>query len=104
MSWLSYLDPLNWPKDLTSGFVTQLENGLLYLLSLVLNSFLGIINSTAAIFMGLFKDMVLGLIGVSELLGPLALPVFTIGMISVIGFAYVAFGILKDTPVVGGFV
>ena len=55
MSWLSYLNPLNWPKDLSKSFISQLENGLLYLLALVLNAFLTVINSIFSILISSFE-------------------------------------------------
>ena len=103
MSWLSYLDPLNWPSDLSHSFMSQLEGGVIYLLTLILNSFLTIINSIFGWIMTAFEGVISMLVSVAIASGPLALPVFSIGITLLLGGAYVVFGALKDVPVVGSF-
>lgn len=104
MSWLSYINPLNWPKDLTKSFVSQLENGLLYLLALILNAILAVLNSLSSILISSFEDAVGAIISSSESLGPFGLPAFIIGMVSLLMGAYLVFSVAKDIPVVGAFV
>ncbi|MGP6221074.1 hypothetical protein [Caldiplasma sukawensis] len=104
MSWLSYLDPFNWPADLSNSFISQLEAGLLYVLDLVLNSILGIFNSIFGWLMLLFESLIGDLIDTAISIGPLALPVFVIGFVCIVGVAYVIFGGIKDVPVVGDFI
>lgn len=104
MSWLSYLDPLNWPSDLSHSFISQLEGGVIYLLTVILNAFLGIFNTVFGWLMTAFEGVIGDLIDAAIAMGPLALPVFVIGFTALIGVSYVLFGLVKDTPVVGDFV
>ena len=103
MSWLSYLNPLNWPKDLSKSFISQLENGLLYLLALVLNAFLTVINSIFSLLISSFEGAIGVIISSSEAFGPFGLPAFIIGMVSLLMTGYLVFSIAKDIPVVGAF-
>jgi hypothetical protein len=104
MSWLSYLDPLNWPSDLSNTFVNQLENGLLYILALVLNSFLIVSNSMVSLLINTFESILGAIISSAESVGPFGLPIFVIGTTVLIGTAFLAFSVAKDVPVVGSFV
>jgi hypothetical protein len=54
--------------------------------------------------MSVFQDIVGWLIDIAIAMGPLAIPVFVIGTALVIGSGFLAFQLIKDTPVVGGFV
>lgn len=103
MSWLSYLNPLNWPKDISHSFISQLENGLLYIFSLILNGILNAMSSVFGVLTGLLNAIISMIINAAISLGPLALPVFAIGMAAVMGAAYLGFGLMKDMPVVGAF-
>lgn len=104
MSWLSYLDPLNWPSDLSHSFVSQLEGGLLYILDLILDSILGLFNTIFGWLMTIFEGTISDLVDAAITMGPLALPVFVIGFTALVGGSYVIFGVVKDTPIVGDFV
>ena len=107
MAWWNYggvFNPLNWPGDITSSFIHQLEGGLGYVISLLLNAFLTVINSIFGLLMSLFEGMVGTLVNTSIAMGPFALPVFSIGATAIIGGLFLAFGIVKDLPVVGAFV
>ncbi|EQB70180.1 MAG: hypothetical protein AMDU1_APLC00071G0004 [Thermoplasmatales archaeon A-plasma] len=104
MSWLSYLNPLNWPKDITGSFLSQLEHGLLYIFTLVLNSILGAMSSVFGILMDALNGIMSMIINTAMSMGPLALPVFSIIIALVIGASYVGFGFARDMPVVGAFV
>lgn len=103
MNWLSYLNPLNWPKDLSNSFMSQLEAGIRYILTLILNSFLGMVNAAIQPLMSAYEDIVNLFVNMATAVGPFALPVFTVGMAAVIGAAYLGFGLMKDLPVVGSF-
>lgn len=106
MSWWNYggnWNPLNWPGDISKSFIHQVEGALGYIISLILTSFLGIINSLFGIGMTLFEGTLSKLISVAISMGPLALPVFAIGSSAFIGGLYLAFGVVKDLPVVGAF-
>ena len=103
-SWLSYLNPLNWPKDISQSFISQLEHGLLYIFSLILNSILGAISSVFGILMDALNGIMSMIINTAISLGPLALPVFAIVIAVVLGAAYIGFGFARDMPVVGAYV
>ncbi|MDS0257758.1 hypothetical protein ApAK_08815 [Thermoplasmatales archaeon AK] len=102
--WQSPWLPWNYPKDLSSSFMQQLENGLLYIFSMILQAFLSVLSSVFALIMDAFQSVVTFLVQVSESLGPFSLPVFVIGTAVMICTGYLAFALAKDTPVVGGFV
>ena len=104
MSWLSYLNPLNWPSDLSQSFVSQLESGLLYIVTLLLNSFLVLSNSMFSILINTFESILGAIISLAESLGPFGLPIFVIGTTILIGTAFLSFQVAKDVPVVGSFV
>lgn len=103
MSWLSYLNPLNWPKDLTNTFLSQFEHAMLYVFTLVLNAILGVFSSIFGLLMDLFEGTISMLIDAAISLGPFALPLFFIGSAAVIGAGYLGFRLFKDMPVVGAF-
>ena len=82
----------------------QLQNGLLYIFSMILQAILGVISSLFGLLMDAFQSVVMMMVQASESLGPFSLPVFVIGTGVVICVGYLAFAIAKDTPVVGAFV
>ena len=96
--------PWNYPKDLSNSFMSQLENGLLYLFADILNGLLTVISSVFGLLMSVFQDIVGWLIDIAIAMGPFAIPVFLIGTALVIGSGFLAFQLVKDTPVVGSFV
>ena len=96
--------PWNYPKDLSNSFIHQLENGLLYLFADILNGLLTVISSVFGLLMSVFQDIVVWLIDIAIAMSPLAIPVFVIGTALVIGVGFLTFQLVKDTPVVGGFV
>ncbi len=104
MSWLNYLNPLNWPSDLSSTFVSQLENGILYLFALVLDGLLTLTGAFMSTIIGIIEITVGGIISAAADLGPLGLPIFVLGIVGILGFTALAFKAAKDMPVVGAFV
>lgn len=104
MSWLNYLNPLDWPSDLSNSFISQLEGGAIYLLTVILNAFLGIFNTVFGWLMTAFEGVITLLVNSAIASGPFALPVFSIGITLILGGAYVVFGGLKDVPIVGSVV
>lgn len=100
---LSWLNPLNWYHDITSTFLSELEHGLEYLYSLVMQAILTATSSIFGIITTALNDVLEALVDLAIFLGPLALPVFAIVVALVIGIAYIAFGFVKDMPVVGAF-
>lgn len=103
MSWTSWLNPLNWPKNISGSFVGQVENALLYIFTLILDGILSIISSILGILMTIFQSFVTLLVNASISMGPFSLPVFVIGSAAMISFTYLAFAMVKDMPVVGAF-
>lgn len=104
MAWWNYgggFNPLNWPGDISSSFVHQVEGAIGYIISLVLNSFLTVINSIFSFGMTLFENGVSSLINLAISLGPFALPIFGTGITAFLGGLYLTFGMVKDMPVVG---
>ncbi len=102
--WQSPWLPWNYPKDLSNSFMQQLQNGLLYIFSMILQAILGVISSLFGLLMDAFQSVVMMMVQASESLGPFSLPVFIIGTAVVICTGYLAFALAKDTPVVGAFV
>jgi hypothetical protein len=102
--WGGGWDPLNWPSEISHDFMSELENGLLYLFSQLLNSFLGLFEIMISIAMQTFNSFLLMIAYSAISLGPLSLPVFTLGLTIVLCVAYLAFMVAKDTPIVGAFV
>jgi len=96
--------PWNYPKDLSNSFMTQLENGLLYLFAHILDVILGLISSILGMIMSIIQDFMGTLINTAIALGPLGLPVFVIGSTILIGVLYLIFAVAKDTPIEGAYV
>lgn len=96
--------PWNYPKDLSNAFIHQLENGLLYLFADILNGLLTVISSIFGLIMSIFQGFIGSLVDIAIAMGPLALPVSVIGTAVMIGIGFLAFQLVKDTPVVGGIV
>jgi hypothetical protein len=96
--------PWNYPKDLSNSFIHQLENGLLYLFADILNGLLTVISSIFGLIMSIFQGFIGLLVDIAIAMGPLALPVSVIGTAVMIGIGFLAFQLVKDTPVVGAFV
>lgn len=109
MGWYSSpLFPWNWPSDIMNAInagekyaTSKIEDAILYLFADFLNTLFGIISSIFGFLMIIFKGVVRDLVGVAEGMGPFSVPVFTIMIASMIGAAYLAFALVKDTPVVG---
>ena len=109
MAWYtSPLYPWNWPSDIMNAisagekYVTsKIEDAILYLFADFLNTLYGIISSIFGFLMIIFKGVVRDLVWVAEGMGPFSVPVFVIIITSLIGAAYLAFAMVKDTPVVG---
>lgn len=104
MSWLQYLNPMNWAKDLSNSFISQFEHALLYVFSLILDEFLSLLNSVFGYMMGAFQGSVMWLVSVSVSLGPFSVPFFVIAAAAIISVSYLSFRLVKDMPVVGAFV
>ena len=103
MSWTSWLNPLNWPKNISQSSVSQVENALLYIFTLILDGILSIISSILGILMEIFQSFVTLLVNTSVSMGPFSLPVFVIGSAAMISSGYLVFEVVKDMPVVGAF-
>ena len=109
MGWYSNpIFPWNWPSDLMNAInagvkyaTTKIKDAILYLFADFLNTLFGIISSIFGFLMIIFKGVVRDLVWVAEGMGPFSVPVFVIITTSLIGAAYLAFALVKDTPVVG---
>lgn len=104
MSWLNYLNPLNWPSDLSHTFVSQLEAGILYLLAIFLDAILNLSGELTGALIGSLETIISWIIVASEALGPLGLAVMSMGLIGLIGGVFLSFRLAKDVPVVGAMV
>ena len=67
MSWLNYLNPLNWPSDLSNAFIQQLENGLLYLLASFLDAILNLSGELGNALIGVLETIISGIIATSRI-------------------------------------
>ena len=94
MSWLNYLNPLNWPSDLSNAFIQQLENGLLYLLASFLDAILNLSGELGNALISVLETIISGIIVTGEALGPLGLAV-------VVG--YIEFDVIDAEKDVTGF-
>lgn len=101
---LSYLNPLNWGKDLTKSFIGNLESGLLYLFSTFINDILSLVNSVLGLLMGGINSIIGTIAYASSLLGPFSLPVFFILLLIIFIALYLIIGAIKNVPVVGDLV
>ena len=103
-SLLSYLNPLNWGKDISNAFLGKVESALLYILDLILNAILSASNAILASMMSSVNFILNEIAAASELLGPFSLPAFFIAVTLIFIALDLAIGFLHDTPVVGDFV
>ena len=101
MSWLNYLNPLDWPSDLSNAFISQLENGILYLLSLFLDAILNLSGELFSALAGIMETFIGAIISSGEALGPFGLVIMVVGTTGSIGVVFLTFKVAKDVPVVG---
>lgn len=99
MAWWSnpYL-PWNWGQDISKSFLTELENGLLYILQLILQKILDIegeiVHLTDQMAYGLINELASFTIS----LGIFAGPIFIVLLTAVFGGIIILMGLIKDTP------
>lgn len=102
MAWYSNpLFPWNWPSDVSKTLMSQIENAMEYLFAQFLDTILSIISDIFGFLMTIFQGIMQWLVNIAISMGVFALPVFAIMTTSMIGIAYLAFALVKDTPVVG---
>ena len=101
MSWLNYLNPLDWPSDLSNAFIAQLENGILYLLALFLDAILNLSGELFSALSGIMETVIGAIISTGEALGPFGLVIMVVGTTGSIGVVFLTFKVAKDVPVVG---
>ena len=104
MSWLNYLNPLDWPSDLSNTFISQLENGILYLLALFLDAILNLSGELFSALTGMMEAIIGAIISTGESLGPFGLVIMLVGTTGSIGVVFLTFRVVKDVPVVGAVV
>ena len=100
---LSYLNPLNWGKDLEKSAVSTFEHTLLYVFSLLLSEFLTFLSSIFGYIMDLVESTISWIVSFSTGMGIFTLPVFTSAVGAFLGACFLAFYFAKDLPVVGAF-
>lgn len=76
----------------------------LSIIGIILHEISSIIGVIIGIGMSLTQSVISSIVDTASALGPFGLPVFTIGVISVIGGLFTIFRVLHDTPIVGDFV
>ena len=101
---LSYLNPLNWGKDLKNSAISTFEHTLLYVFSLLLSEFLTFLSSIFGYIMDLIESTISWIVSFSTGMGIFSLPVFTIAIGTFFGGLFMAFYLAKDLPVVGALV
>ena len=101
---LSYLNPLNWEKDLEKSAVSTFEKTLLYVFSLLLSEFLSFLSSIFGYIMDLIESTISWIVSFSTSMGVFTLPVFTIAIGAFFGALFMAFYLAKDLPVVGALI
>ena len=101
---LSYLNPLNWGKDLEKSAVSTFEKTLLYVFSLLLSEFLSFLSSIFGYIMDLIESTISWIVSFSTSMGVFTLPVFTIAIGAFFGALFMAFYLAKDLPVVGAMI
>lgn len=101
---LSWLNPLNWGKDLQKSFISEVEHALLYIFTLILNEFLTVFSTISGWGMDVANSTFSVIASAAIALGPFSLPVFSIMLAAIIGSAYIAFATMKDMPIIGAFV
>ncbi len=104
MSLAAYLNPATWASAISNSFITQLENGILYLLSLFLDALLGIAQSLGEMLSGTMEQVLYSVIAAGEAIGPFGLPAVILGLMGFVGLLILFFQSLKDVPVVGAVV
>lgn len=101
LSILGYLNPLNWGKDISNTFLSELEKGLLYLLSSFLSSILSLFNSLMGVLMSILNGFISSLAYFTSFLGPFSLPIFFILVIFIFSLLLLAIQFVRNVPVVG---
>jgi hypothetical protein len=101
---LSWLNPLNWGKDLEKSAISTFEKTLLYVFSLLLSEFLSFLSSIFGYIMDLIESTISWIVSFSIVMGIFSLPVFTIAIGVFFGGLFMAFYLAKDLPVVGALI
>ena len=101
---ISWLNPLNWGKDLEKSAISTFEKTLLYVFSLILSEFLTFLSSIFGYIMDFVETTISGIVSFSIVMGIFSLPVFTIAIGVFFGGLFMVFYLAKDLPVVGAIV
>ena len=100
----SDLNPANWFKFFGGIAINQIISAFFYILDMILNAIVTLFNIVMAFGMSTFEGMVVLIVNLAVAMGPLSLPVLIVGFVGITGAFFLAFGVLKDAPVVGSFV
>ena len=98
---LGYLNPLNWGKDISSTFLSELEHGLLYLFSSFMSTIISLFNSLMGLIMSMVNGLISSLVYSSSFLGPFSLPIFLILVLFIFSIMLIAIQFVRNVPVVG---
>lgn len=100
----SWLNPLNWGKDISNAFLKNFENAFYYFLWLFLHELLSAFSSLFGLFDSSLESIISSIVYAVSLLGPASLPVFIVVLAAIFAGLLLAMGLVKDVPVVGALV
>ena len=114
-SLLSYLNPLNWGKDISNwgkhisngiqnSFKKEFEDAMFYFFSLILKELLAFFSSLFALFDYALEGIISSLVYSVSLLGPASFPIFIVILFAIGAGLILLIGLAKDVPVVEAFV
>ena len=97
-------NPFSWGTTIKNFTFETFEKMFLSIIGIILHEISSIIGVIIGIGMSLTQSVISSIVDTASALGPFGLPVFTIGVISVIGGLFTIFRVLHDTPIVGDLV
>ncbi len=100
----SWLNPLNWGKDIKNSFLKNFENALYYFLSLFLKELLAAFSSLFGLFDSSIESIISSIVYLVSFMGPASLPIFIVIMVAIFTGLILLIGLAKDVPVVGAIV
>ena len=94
-------EPFSWGATIKNFTFETFEKMFLSIIGMILHEIASIIGVILGIGMSLTQSVISSIVGTASALGPFGLPVFTIGVVAVIGGSLTVFHIIHDTPIVG---
>ena len=101
---MAWWNPFSWGKAIKHFTFQTFEKMFLSIIGMILHEISSVIGVIIGIAMSLTQSVISGIVYTSVSLGPFGLPVFTVGVVAVIGGSLTVFHVLHDTPIVGDFV